>query len=201
MSARRIKEYSDEALLGLIRSEPGSRTAREAVSELFGRFQGCVYQWCFRYTSDHDRALDLAQEVFLGAYESLQSFGGRASFSSWLFAITRNRCVSALRKTSPLEHAAGDPDLLSIPCSRPDSGIEEQQEREALLDLMRRHLEPREQEALCLQIFERLPVDSITQVLGITGSTGARSVLQSARRKLRTAMGWRDDGQGESNHD
>jgi RNA polymerase sigma-70 factor (ECF subfamily) len=201
MSAHRIRESGDEELLRIIKAEPGSRTAREAASELFRRYQGRVYQWCFRYTGDHEQALDLAQEVFLGAYQSLQSFGGRASFSSWLFAITRNRCVSALRKTSPLEHAAGDPDLLAIPGSRPDSGIEEQQEKEALLDLMRSNLEPREQEALCLQIFERLPVDSITQVLGITGSTGARSVLQNARRKLRAALGGRDNGQGESNHD
>jgi DNA-directed RNA polymerase specialized sigma24 family protein len=53
---------------------------------------------------------------------------------------------------------------------------------------MRSHLAPLEQEALWLRCVERMPVDEITRVLGIEGSTGARAVLQSARRKLRAVL-------------
>lgn len=201
MSTRSIKKQTDDALLCMILAEPESRRAKEATSELFRRYQGRVYQWCFRYTGDHDKAMDMSQEVFLGAYQSLKTFGGRARFSSWLFAIARNRCISAMRKASPLDSATGDPELLKDPHPGSDSGIEYQQEREALLDLMRETLEPVEQEALCLQLYERLPVDSITQILGIPGSTGARGVLQNARRKLRAAAAERFKSQGESNHD
>jgi RNA polymerase sigma-70 factor (ECF subfamily) len=203
MNARLINAESDDALLRMSAEEPESRIAREAICELFRRYQGRVYQWCFRYTKDHDRAMDLSQEVFLGAYQSLnlKMFGGRASFSSWLFAIARNRCVSAMRRNSPLESTAGDPDLLADHEYGPDRSIEDQQEQQALLDLMRKTLEPMEQDAMCLQVFERMPVDSITEVLGITSSTGARGVLQNARRKLRAALLKRSDSQGESNHD
>jgi RNA polymerase sigma factor (sigma-70 family) len=203
MSARLITAESDEGLLRIGAEEPDGRIARKAICELFRRYQGRVYQWCFRYTKNHERAMDLSQEVFLGACQSLnlKMFGGRASFSSWLFAIARNRCVSAMRRNSPLESASGDPDLLADHECGPDHHIEDQQEQEALLDLMRTTLEPMEQDAMCLQVFERMPVDSITEVLGITGSTGARGVLQNARRKLRTALLKRSDSQGESNHD
>jgi len=201
MGTRSIKKQSDEDLLGTILAESAGRRTEEAASELFRRYQGRVYQWCFRYTGDHDKAMDMSQEVFLGAYQGLNSFGGRARFSSWLFAIARNRCISAMRKVSPLDNTAGDPDLLTDGRSGPDSGIECRQERETLLELMRDTLEPIEQEALCLQIYERLPVDSITQILGITGSTGARGMLQNARRKLRAAAAERFKSQGESNHD
>lgn len=201
MSPGSIKKRSDDALLRMVLKEPESTRAKEATSELFRRYQGRVYQWCFRYTVDHERAMDLSQEVFLGAYQSLRTFGGRARFSSWLFAIARNRCVSAMRKASPLDRAEGDPYLLLDPRSGPDSGIEHEQERERLFELMRTTLEPVEQEALCLQIYERLPVDSITRILGITGSTGARGVLQNARRKLRAAAAEGFESEGGSSHD
>ena len=45
-----------------------------------------------------------------------------------------------------------------------------------------------EQKAIWLRCFERVPIDEITRLLGIEASTGARGVLQRARRKLRTAL-------------
>lgn len=191
----------DEDLMRLARSELESGGAGEAVSELFRRYQGRVYQWCYRYTGSHESALDLSQEVFLGAYKNLKTFGGRSSFSSWLYAITRNRCVSAMRKSSPLDGAQLDVHLVGDRRPGPDGDIEDRQEMEALIELMHSTLNPVEQEALCLQVFERLPVDSITEVLGIPGSTGARGVLQNARRKLRAALSGRDGKEGEQDHD
>lgn len=200
MRSGAIEHLGDEELVRLIAREFESPAARNAISELFRRYQGRVYQWCFRYARNHEQAMDLSQEVFLGAYQSLRGFGGRAGFASWLFAIARNRCVSAMRKTSPLKGASDDPDLIEDVRSGPDGEIENRQQKEALLELMRRTLEPTEQEALCLQVFEQMPVDSITEVLGIPGSTGARGVLQSARRKLRAAIAQGSDSQGESDH-
>jgi len=201
MRPKTTEKQSDEALLNLILAEFESSAAQGAVSELFKRYQGRVYQWCYRYTGSHENALDLSQEVFLGAYKSLKTFGGRSSFSSWLYAIARNRCVSAMRKSSPLDGASADTHLLKDYRAGPDGRIEDRQETEALLGLMRDCLSSLEQEALCLQIFERLPVDSITEVLDIHGSTGARGVLQNARRKLRATLAGRAETEGEQNHD
>jgi hypothetical protein len=46
-----------------------------------------------------------------------------------------------------------------------------------------------------------MPVDAITHVLGITGSTGARGVLQNARRKMRAALARAADSQGVPDND
>jgi DNA-directed RNA polymerase specialized sigma24 family protein len=54
--------------------------------------------------------------------------------------------------------------------------------------LLREHLSPVEQEAIWLRCFERLPVGDVTRMLGLTHASGARSVLQSARGKLRAAL-------------
>ena len=58
-----------------------------------------------------------------------------------------------------------------------------------LCGCIRDELEPQEQEALWLRCFEGLSVDAITEVLAVREASGARAVLQRARRKLRAA--WR----------
>ena len=182
------RRLRDEALLLRIRRRPQSRDAREAMAELLLQYRGNIYQWCYRHVRNHDRALDLAQEVILETYQALPGFHGRASFSSWLFAITRNRCVSALRRFSRTEPV--DFDLEWLPDTRdgPDRQLERREERERVLNAMRTALAPHEQEALCLRVFDNMSVEAITEVLGLDTASGARSVLQNARRKLRAAL-------------
>jgi len=182
------RRLRDEALLRRIRRRPQSRDAREAMAELLLQYRGSIYQWCYRYVRHHDRAVDLAQEVILETCQALPGFHGRASFSSWLFAITRNRCVSALRRLARTEPVEYDLELLPDSHDGPDLELERQEERERVLKAMRTALAPHEQEALCLRVFDNLPVEAITEVLGLETVSGARSVLQNARRKLRAAL-------------
>lgn len=178
----------DDALLLRIRQRPHSSGAREAATALLLHYRGHVYQWCYRYVHNHERALDLAQEVLLETYQALPSFRSQASFSSWLFAITRNRCVSALRRLSRAQTVDCDLELLPDERDTPDRELERQEQRDLVLKTMRETLAPHEQEALCLRIFDQLPVDTITELLGLETASGARSVLQNARRKLRAAL-------------
>lgn len=175
--------------------------ASDATAELLSHYRGSIYQWCYRYLRDHDRALDLAQEVILETCRALPRFDGRASFSSWLFAITRNRCVSALRRSARAETADYDLDLIPDSGDRPDRALERKERRERILGAMREVLAPREQEALCLRVFDGMPVDAITEVLGLGTASGARSVLQNARRKLRAALATLDPALGEDRDD
>jgi RNA polymerase sigma-70 factor (ECF subfamily) len=41
---------------------------------------------------------DIAQEVFLRVYQAIDRFQGRSSFRTWLYRITRNLCVTELKK-------------------------------------------------------------------------------------------------------
>jgi RNA polymerase sigma-70 factor (ECF subfamily) len=198
---------SDEALLAAHRVDPGGARGREAVSLLFGRYYGRVYAWCRRMVNDPERALDLAQEVMISAYRHLAHFEGRSRFGSWLFAIARNRCLGELRRPELLRDEEVDPDDLVVPRPDPERELIDRLDEEQLLTLIRERLEPREQEALWLRCFERMPVDAITEVLGVDGASGARGLLQQARRKLRAALsatvpaeplGHREDGREAS---
>lgn len=181
----------DESDLDLVRqalADPDSEVSRRAASRLFERYQEAVYVWCNRYARDHDRAMDLAQDVLLRAYRSLATFEGRAHFGSWLFAIARNRCINELQRAGPSRDEEIDPDGLASDMPDPENDFLQAQGERALLTMIREHLTPVEQEAVWLRCVEKMPLPAITQVLAIDQRSGARGVLQQARRKLRAAL-------------
>jgi len=81
-----------------------------------------------------------------------------------------------------------DPIALLVEHDEPPALLATQEEEQAMEALLRDHLSPLELQAIWLRCFEGLPVPEITRLLGLTHASGARSVLQSAREKLRAAL-------------
>lgn len=188
----------DGALLRRALADPGGAAGRAAASQLFALYQRRVYLWCYRYVRDHERALDMAQEVLLKAYRALDSLDDGADFGAWLFVIARNRCLSELRRPALPTDDETEPDALVSQLPLPDDALIDRLDEQETLDLIDAHLAPLERTALWLRCFEKLPVDEITAILGIEEATGARAVLQRARRKLTRALAERRTRQGGS---
>jgi len=182
------RTIADEALVLAWRRDPGGRAGRAALEELFARYDARVYAWCFRFCRDHERALDLAQDAQMEAYRSLASFEGRSRFSTWLFTVTRYRCLRSLRRPGLLRDEALEPDALADPARAPDEETEARLDAARLAALVRATLDAREQQALWLRCEEGLPVETITEMLALDSGSGARGLLQTARRKLRAAL-------------
>ena len=182
----------DEFLLRIAQGEGDAARRRAAATELLTRYRDAVYLWCFRYTRDPERALDLSQDVLATVWEKIGTFEGRSKFSSWLFSVTRNRCIDASRRVDLLadEFELGE---IRDPSPLPDAMLEEGHDEDWLLRTIRTELEPQEQQAIWLRCVERMPVDDVTRILGLDGASGARAVLQRARRKLRAALERRDN--------
>ena len=109
----------DDRLHELVRQ----RSYAEAFEGLLGRYQDKVFRLAFSYARDRARAEELAQDVFVRMWQVLPRFDGRASLSTWLYAITRNTCLSALRydarrRMQPLDeardHAADAPSASTV---------------------------------------------------------------------------------------
>ncbi|MBI5170134.1 MAG: sigma-70 family RNA polymerase sigma factor [Candidatus Eisenbacteria bacterium] len=178
---------TDEELVRL--ASAGAEQSREAAAELLRRWQGPVYAWCRRFVRDPDRALDLSQDVLLAVYRSLGSFQFRAPFGAWVFTIARHRCIRAMRPVALTRDEGADADELPAAASAgPEESAERRIEEERVLEVIREALDPIEQQVLWLRCFERVPVEELTQLLDVPGSSGARGLLQTARRKLRTAL-------------
>lgn len=181
------RDRTDEELVARAQAGDGPE-ARAASAELLGRWRGRIYLWCRRFTRDHERALDLAQDVLIAVFRSLRQYEGRAPLGAWIFTITRRACIRAMRPTSLTRDDDADLELLADARPGPEDEVEDRMEEERVAKLIREHLDPQEQRAIWMRCVERLPVEEITEALGLESASGARGLLQTARRKLRAAL-------------
>jgi RNA polymerase sigma-70 factor (ECF subfamily) len=71
---------------------------REAFERLLPEFQNKVFRLSYAMLGDAASAEDMAQEVFIRIWKALPGYRGQSSLSTWIYAITRNSCLTALRK-------------------------------------------------------------------------------------------------------
>ena len=77
-------------------SDPDKR--RDAFGQLVRLHQQRVYWLVRKMVIDHDDANDITQEVFIKAWNALDSFRGDSKFYTWLYRIASNECLSFLAK-------------------------------------------------------------------------------------------------------
>ena len=82
---------------------------RRAFEALIDRYERPVYNAAFRMLNDSDDARDVAQTVFLKAYEKLGDFNPEFRFFSWIYRIALNESVNHLNRRSRTEELAEEP--------------------------------------------------------------------------------------------
>lgn len=91
-----MRDVKDEVLVRNM-AQPGGD--ERALSELYDRYVRVVYGAGMRYLGDRTLAEDLVQDVFTSVWRSAATFDpSRASFSTWLHRITRNRATDMIRR-------------------------------------------------------------------------------------------------------
>ena len=75
-----------------------------ALEELIYRYDKMVLRIAMKYTGDSDDAKDIYQEVFIRVFKGLSNFQFKSEFSTWLFRITSNTCISFKRKYNKSNH-------------------------------------------------------------------------------------------------
>ena len=70
----------------------------DAFGILVDRYQRTVFNAAYRLMGNVASAKDVSQSVFLKVFEKLESFDGRLSFYSWLYRITVNEAINALKR-------------------------------------------------------------------------------------------------------
>ncbi|MEE8349809.1 MAG: RNA polymerase sigma factor [Acidobacteriota bacterium] len=69
-----------------------------AFEEIVERYQRLVFNVIYHYVGGRDVVEDLAQEVFLKVFRSLETFDMRGPLKAWIACITANTCLDELRK-------------------------------------------------------------------------------------------------------
>lgn len=170
---------------------------REAFGRLVRRHHRRVYAAALHILGNHSDADDVAQESFVRAYRGLASFDGRADFSTWLYRITVNTALNALRggkrgdalaSKSGVEaaHVGGRPEALGANASDPAQKAQQAAEVERVFSAIA-ELSPSLRVTLILATVEDLPHKQIAEILEIPEGTVAWRVNE-ARRLLRQRL-------------
>ena len=112
----------------------GDQAAWEAIVRQHWRK---VFNIAYKFVGKHDAAEDLAQDIFLKIFKSLNTFDRRANFQTWLISVSRNLCIDhyrSVRKERETIDRDVDPNELS-PASHEISPMAhlEQRDRVVLL--------------------------------------------------------------------
>jgi len=73
----------------------GDRRSQQAIHKMF---YGKMKAICMRYTRDNDQAMDIVQDGFIKAFNSLERYTGIGSFEGWMRRIIVNLCIDRFRK-------------------------------------------------------------------------------------------------------
>jgi RNA polymerase sigma-70 factor (ECF subfamily) len=79
-----------------------------AFSEVVRLYQHKVYNLLYRMIGSHEEAEDLAQEVFVTVFKSIDSFRGESKFSTWLYRVAANHCKNRMKYLSRRSRTSGD---------------------------------------------------------------------------------------------
>jgi RNA polymerase sigma-70 factor, ECF subfamily len=82
---------------------------RDAFRQLVERYQRRIATLALGMLRNREDALDVVQETFTKAYQSLDRFKGDASFYTWTYRIAVNLCIDHQRRENKLPQASLEP--------------------------------------------------------------------------------------------
>lgn len=96
------KQSTDEQIISLYQQTQ----TRQDFNILYERYAHKVFQTCLKLTGDTEDARDATQDVFLKVFDKLNAFQHRSMFSTWLYSITYNHCIDAIKQGKRLKQEA-----------------------------------------------------------------------------------------------
>ena len=184
-----MERFTDEELVERCQAAEGTAAREPFLNVLFQRHTRKVASWCQHMTGDVNSAVDLAQEIFIKAFQNIDSFRRGARFTTWLYSITRNHCLDELRsKKRQVEEVSELPvEIQDWGLESADSAIERYESAELMKQLIRESLDETETRVMTLHYVHELPLDSVSRMLKLSNESGAKAFIVSARRKLKRA--------------
>jgi len=163
---------------------------QQAYSLLITRYQNYVFTLALRFTKNREDAEEGSQDIFIKAYRALADFKGNSKFSTWLYTIVNNTCITFLRKKKLETHSLDNEKVFEIADSQ-DSGLRanlvEQKSRISMVNKAIAMLGPDDAEVITLFYKAEQTLDEIAQILGVETNT-AKVRLHRARTRLKEKM-------------
>ena len=164
------------------------------LEDVVKHYQEKVRNTCFRFVKNAEDADDIAQEVFIQAYESLNHFRNDSELSTWIYRITVNKSLDFLRWQKRNKRFAKVKSIFGFVENEENSEIQisvsgnpgkelEENERKKLLDWAVDQLPENQKSAITLSKFEGFSNKEISEILNISISA-VESLIHRAKKNL-----------------
>ncbi len=162
----------------------------DAYAELVRRHSGGLHRAVARILADETEAWDVVQMAFLKAWQKLDRYDPRYSFTTWLYRIGTNLAIDLLRSRTSREraHKAGTEHRLRLVGHGEDASA--RAERTEAVDVLQQIvgiLTPQQRSAFVLREMEGLETAEVAEVLGCSATTVRNHIFQ-ARKALRREL-------------
>jgi len=159
----------------------------EAIALLLPAFRRKVFGLAYSFLRDREAAEDVTQEVFIKVWRALPGYDGRASMSTWIYAIARNASLSALRARRT-QASLSDPEVMSaVEAINPVASADEFVDRAAIRRLVDQ-LPARQRQVIMLFYMEAQSHEEVASMLAMPVGT-VKTLLHRARLRLSAAVG------------
>jgi RNA polymerase sigma-70 factor, ECF subfamily len=172
-----------------------------AFRELIDGHRDRVYNITFRMLGNRAEAEDIAQEVFITVFKTIDTFREESKFSTWLYRVTVNHCKNRIKylarrhdrdrdeldETSNGHNSAAVGSAISgATPAAPDRALEGAQMEKLLQDAIG-NLDDEHRVVVVLRDIEDLSIEEICEITGLPDGT-VKSRLHRARLALRKKL-------------
>jgi RNA polymerase sigma-70 factor, ECF subfamily len=163
---RRMERTEAELIAAVLKGDAAS------FEPLVQKYSPRVFATARRYARRENEVEDLAQQIWLKAFEKLGSFRGEAPFEHWLMRLAVRTCYDALRahqrnrETTFAELTEPEEDWLDRFVSQPDNASENAEAARQLVARVLEHLSPAARLVITLQEIEERSVKEVAKLTG-----------------------------------
>jgi RNA polymerase sigma-70 factor (ECF subfamily) len=163
----------------------------EAFTKLVRGNSSLVYRVALRILGS-ENAQDASQEVWVRVWRNIKNFRGESTFTTWLYRITVNTCLSARQKEARREEREYSSDEMPYLAEPPDVDADPEAaalnaERREEIEAALQHVRAEHRAALVLRHMEGLSYAEIAEILDVPDGT-AKGWVSRGRAKLLVAL-------------
>lgn len=174
--------------------EEAKRGNAEAFNKLMEMHINEIYNLCYRLTSNKADAKDLCQETFARAFEKINLFSEKSSFSTWVHRIAVNLWISKKRrkvKIVPLDETIEtEKGEMQIQIPDPSLSLEKEVEKKHVQEVVQQQLSLLEADLRLVIILRYIEGKSYEEIAEICkcriGTVGSR--IYRALQRLRNSL-------------
>ncbi len=162
--------------------------AERAFERLVARYAPKVHRLCLAMLREPARAEEAAQDSLLRAWRALGGYRPEAgALSTWLYAITRNRCLTLLERADPPGASVDDDEAMQAALEAVAAPAAPDADGHALLRRLVDALPAPQRRALTLYYYEERAVAEVAAMLGLPEAT-VKTHLHRGRAALRDRL-------------